>query len=158
MNCLARFEVEDEGIGLSEEQISGLFHAFRQADSSIARRFGGSGLGLAISKQLANLMGGDVGVDSTPGKGSTFWFTARMGKGRIASGETTSPTEPAGLEGLNGRRILLTEDNPFNQQTCLRDDSRWQGRHRIYLDQCSRHGRQNHQLRRHHHPPAFTGS
>ncbi|MFN3792287.1 CHASE domain-containing protein, partial [Massilia sp.] len=75
---LVRFEVRDKGIGIAPDKLAGLFTPFHQADPSATRRHGGTGLGLVISKQLAELMHGEVGVDSTPGQGSTFWFTARL--------------------------------------------------------------------------------
>ena len=76
---MMRFEVEDTGVGLPADVIDRLFENFEQADNSATRRFGGTGLGLAMTRRLAHLMGGTVGVSSTPGEGSTFWFTARLG-------------------------------------------------------------------------------
>jgi signal transduction histidine kinase/CheY-like chemotaxis protein/tetratricopeptide (TPR) repeat protein len=103
--ALLHFSVNDTGIGLSPEQISRLFQSFQQADSSTTRKYGGTGLGLAISKQLCQLMGGSVGVDSQPGKGSRFWFTARLGLG-------TNPHLPqAPNPELRTRRILVVDDN-----------------------------------------------
>ena len=116
---LVRFAVHDTGIGLTEEQIGKLFQSFQQADTSTTRKYGGTGLGLAISKKLANLMGGDVGVESEYGKGSTFWFTARLGRGS-AEGTVCKDNDRdslAGhLESIKGAVILLAEDNEFNQQ------------------------------------------
>ncbi len=102
---LLRFSVSDTGIGLTEEQISRLFQSFSQADSSTTRKFGGTGLGLAISKNLAGLMGGEVGVSSVPGVGSTFWFTIRLGE----SGMTKRVLLPN--PDLRGRRALVVDDN-----------------------------------------------
>jgi signal transduction histidine kinase/DNA-binding response OmpR family regulator/HPt (histidine-containing phosphotransfer) domain-containing protein len=101
---LVCFSVRDTGIGLTEEQMGRLFQAFEQADASTTRQHGGTGLGLAISKKLAQLMGGDVGVSSEVGKGSTFWFTSYLSKGE---GVTRSAIRPD----LRGRRILIIDDN-----------------------------------------------
>ena len=102
---LIYFSVRDTGIGLTKEQMGRLFRAFEQADASTTRQHGGTGLGLAISKRLAQLMGGDVGVDSDEGKGSTFWFTARLGNGAATRRHTAPPD-------LRGRRVLIIDDNP----------------------------------------------
>lgn len=122
-DVLVRFEVQDTGIGLTAEQKSKLFQPFRQADASTTRKFGGTGLGLAISNQLARMMGGETRVESEEGKGSTFWFTARLGK--VAAGDENSDGEDwdapqlemkQQLDMLHGSHILLAEDNLFNQQ------------------------------------------
>ena len=101
---LVYFSVSDTGIGLTEEQMGRLFQAFEQADASTTRQHGGTGLGLAISKKLAQLMGGDVGVTSEVGKGSTFWFTAYLAKGDATARRLTRPD-------LRGRRALIIDDN-----------------------------------------------
>jgi PAS domain S-box-containing protein len=108
-----RFEISDTGIGISEAQMGRLFSRFAQADASTSRRFGGSGLGLAICKQLVELMGGTIGVDSRPGDGSCFFFTvpARLG---VAPAETEDRPQPEEAR-LPALRILAAEDNPVNQ-------------------------------------------
>ncbi|WP_243491138.1 CHASE domain-containing protein [Massilia violaceinigra] len=113
---MVRFEVEDAGIGMSEAEIADLFKSFHQADPSTTRKYGGTGLGLVISKQLAELMGGTVGVDSIPGHGSCFWFTARLGKAVNFLQGGGSAVDPAVLDQLRGAYILLVEDNIFSQQ------------------------------------------
>ncbi len=124
---LLRFDVRDTGIGLTPEQISGLFQSFHQADGSTSRKYGGTGLGLAIVSRLARLMGGEVGVDSELGHGSTFWVSARFGKGEHQPSAVQGAT---GLEGDGslvvghiqprsvplGATVLLVEDNEINQQ------------------------------------------
>ncbi len=123
---LLRFEVRDSGIGISPEQQQHLFQPFSQADTSTSRRYGGTGLGLVISRNLAHLMGGEIGLDSALGSGSRFYFTARFGWHEHAlsrpagqgesrtAGRDGSPGDPRAC--LVGARILLVEDNPINQE------------------------------------------
>jgi len=109
-----RFEVQDTGIGITEEQQARLFQAFEQAEASTTRRFGGTGLGLAISRRLAKLMGGDTGVTSTPGVGSTFWFTARLKRSAQSASASAHPLGGSNIR--RGARVLLVEDNEINQE------------------------------------------
>lgn len=117
-DLLIRVEVQDTGIGMSVEQQSMLFNAFQQADTSTSRKYGGTGLGLVISKQLANLMSGDIGVESIENSGSTFWFTARLKKTQQTERMLdTSPAQSLTDFGiLGGAKILVVEDNSFNQE------------------------------------------
>ncbi len=101
---LLHVSVQDSGIGMSPEQQQRLFQSFQQADTSTTRKYGGTGLGLAISRRLAELMGGEVGVQSELGHGSTFWFTARLGRGRRRARYLP------GLD-LRGRRMLVVDDS-----------------------------------------------
>ncbi len=104
-DVLLHCAVRDTGIGLTKDQMGRLFQRFSQADTSTTREFGGTGLGLAIAKKLAELMGGEVGVDSEPGKGSTFWFTARLDKG-------VGQQRKLALSGdLQGKPVLVVDDN-----------------------------------------------
>ena len=114
--AMLRFEVQDSGIGMSQDEVAQLFRSFHQADTSTTRKYGGSGLGLVISKQLAELMGGTVGVHSQPGLGSTFWFTARLDRYAGAPEDSAGAGEPPLLDVIRGASILLVEDNVFSQQ------------------------------------------
>ncbi|WBS02358.1 PAS domain S-box protein [Pseudoduganella sp. SL102] len=117
-HCLLRFEVSDEGIGMTEQEMGKLFQSFQQADTSTTRAYGGTGLGLAICKELAQLMGGEVGVTSVPDAGSTFWLTAQLGVGSART-DALPPVPAAEAASLKGAHILLVEDNTFNQQIGL---------------------------------------
>ncbi|MBS1144954.1 MAG: multi-sensor hybrid histidine kinase [Proteobacteria bacterium] len=117
-----RFEVEDTGIGVTPEQKARLFQVFQQADASTTRKYGGTGLGLALTRNLAQMMGGEAGVESTAGEGSTFWFTVQLVRGhgimpmempRHAEIEQTLRQQQAGT------RVLLVEDNPINREVAM---------------------------------------
>ncbi len=125
-----RFEVQDTGEGIAAEHQAGLFNAFQQADNSATRRHGGTGLGLALTRHIAGMMEGETGMRSAPGEGSTFWFTAWLGKA-AHEGRAHVPDRPVdalpaasslhqGVARLRlahaGKRLLLVEDNPINQE------------------------------------------
>ena len=114
-----RIEVQDTGIGIDAEGRKKLFKPFSQVDASISRRFGGTGLGLTISKEIAELLGGEMGVESEIGKGSTFWLEMRVEA--TEAPETAPPGErPTGLSMLGALKVLVVEDNKVNQQLALR--------------------------------------
>lgn len=116
-----RFEVEDTGIGIAPEAQERIFKAFEQADTSTSRISGGTGLGLAITARIAELMGGTTGVESQLGKGSRFWFTARISRGHgvMPVRDDTLPNEAELRRRFAGLRILLAEDNPINREVAL---------------------------------------
>ncbi len=120
---LIRFEVTDTGIGIAPEKLGSLFHAFEQADASTTRKYGGSGLGLVITRRLAELMGGEVGAESTAGSGSTFWFTARLRRGQGEMPVVTDTAQEDAESELRrhhaGARLLLAEDNDVNREVAL---------------------------------------
>ena len=115
-SALLRFAVEDTGIGISDEALSRLFQPFEQADNSLTRPYGGAGLGLALVKRLSRLMGGDAGARSTPGVGSTFWFTARLRKAGPAVAFPAAWQDPETIKASlrarwAGHHVLVVEDD-----------------------------------------------
>jgi signal transduction histidine kinase/AmiR/NasT family two-component response regulator/HPt (histidine-containing phosphotransfer) domain-containing protein len=107
-----RIQVADSGCGIPADRVHAIFDAFTQADETTTRRYGGTGLGLAIAKQLASLMGGEIGVESVMGKGSTFWFTIRV---PVANSPAASEHSREGMESRRfSGRVLLVDDNPVN--------------------------------------------
>lgn len=111
-DLLVRFEVRDTGIGIPADRLPSLFSPFTQVDASMTRRFGGTGLGLSIVRRLIELMGGEVGVTSVPGAGSTFWATARL---QLADPDdrVDAPSPPAAI---TGKRVLVVDDNAMNRK------------------------------------------
>ena len=115
---LVRFEVSDTGIGMTPDQQDRIFTAFEQADQSTTRKYGGTGLGLAINRRIAQLMGGEVGVESALGHGSTFSITARLGKAQTVANAESEQSESAEVllkRHHCGKRVLLAEDELANQ-------------------------------------------
>jgi PAS domain S-box-containing protein len=121
-DVVLRFEVRDTGRGIGEAELAAIFDAFTQADVSMTRRHEGTGLGLTISKQLVEMMGGTIGVDSLPGEGSLFWFTIRLrmehtgAEASPAPKPSTQKTKQTGIP--PNLHILVAEDNPVNQEMC----------------------------------------
>jgi PAS domain S-box-containing protein len=124
-----RFEVKDSGIGIAPEDQKYLFNAFEQADGSMSRKYGGTGLGLAISKRLVKMMDGEIGVESMPNIGSTFWFTVSLQRvvddTRLVAAPHQMSSEAMLKERFSGARILLAEDEPINQEVsmCLLEEA-----------------------------------
>jgi signal transduction histidine kinase/CheY-like chemotaxis protein/PAS domain-containing protein len=119
-NAVLCFEVADTGIGIQPAALDRLFSDFEQADNSMTRRFGGTGLGLSITRKLARLMGGDAGAQSTPGVGSSFWFTVCLKKGALQSMPYQKRSAEDSLAMLQkrhgGTRVLVAEDDPVNSE------------------------------------------
>ena len=118
---LIRFEVEDTGIGIAPEVLPTLFQAFEQGDVSTTRRYGGTGLGLSITRRLAEMMGGEVGVRSQPGCGSTFWFTARLHRGQGVASATAGVHAGRGgsQPSRTATRLLLVEDGEVSREVAI---------------------------------------
>ncbi|MFG0306050.1 MAG: response regulator [Phycisphaerales bacterium JB040] len=116
-----RISVSDTGIGIPKEKRARLFKSFSQVDASTTRRFGGTGLGLAISKNLAELMGGQIGIDEERTQGSEFWFTVVLGHAEDDPG-------PATLASLGGARVLIVDDNQTNREILIEALSHWNAR------------------------------
>ena len=116
--CELEFSVQDTGVGIAPHNIARLFTAFTQADGSTTRRYGGTGLGLVISRQLVTLLGGHIDVQSTPGQGSRFWFTARL--------QTAAPAQRPARDALQGLAVLIVEDHGTSRSLWKRHAESWQ--------------------------------
>jgi hemerythrin-like metal-binding protein/PAS domain S-box-containing protein len=120
---MVRFQVEDSGIGIAPDTLAKLFQPFQQGDANTSRKFGGTGLGLVITRHLARLMGGDAGASSEVGRGSIFWFSARLRRAQAPRAECVEGLEQDAAVVLRerhaGARILLVEDEPINREVAL---------------------------------------
>jgi len=119
-HSMVRFTVRDSGIGIPPDRLGRLFKSFSQVDASTTRRFGGTGLGLAISQRIVELMGGRIGVESDPGKGATFWFTARLAKQPLPPA-----ARPVSCPDLRGMRVLAVDDNTASREILQAQLSIW---------------------------------
>jgi signal transduction histidine kinase/CheY-like chemotaxis protein/HPt (histidine-containing phosphotransfer) domain-containing protein len=122
-SALLRFEVSDTGVGVAPDALAEIFRPFSQADDSTTRKYGGTGLGLAISKQLVEMMGGEIGCETEPGKGSTFWFTARLAAPRDAL-TAKDPTVPSAATRATAR-VLVVVRNPMHCRVLCRQIESW---------------------------------
>ncbi len=118
--ALLEFRVSDSGIGIPPDRIGALFQAFTQVDASTTRKYGGTGLGLAICKRLVELMGGDIGVDSEPGRGSTFWFTIQA-----PVAELPAASHALDATALHGKQVLVVDDHVTNVRVLTRQLQMW---------------------------------
>jgi PAS domain S-box-containing protein len=122
-SVVLRVEVVDDGVGVEPEKLEHIFAPFTQADSSTTRQYGGTGLGLAISSEIVAALGGQIGADSEPGKGSSFWFTARFARARRRA---TEPAAGPARDALAGRTVLVVDDNANNRLILGEHLGRWQ--------------------------------
>ena len=123
-SALLRFEVRDTGVGVAPDALTEIFSPFSQADGSTTRKYGGTGLGLSISKQLVEMMGGEIGCETEPGKGSTFWFTARLAAPRDALAAEDPATVPSATTRATAR-VLVVVRNPTHGRVLCRQIESW---------------------------------
>ena len=126
---IIRFEVQDTGIGIPADRQAAIFSPFTQVDGTTTRKYGGTGLGLAICKQLTELMGGELGVESREGQGSTFWFSARFKKQPVGAHEVFAPHAD-----VSGTRILVVDDNATNRMLLMTLLTQWGCRYETAID------------------------